>query len=224
MNKYLEQLVQLSGINQEIDDFGPKIEKTQKLLKVAIETQNEIEKRVDELSIATKDALVKKSQHELQLAELSDKIKDIAKKSSAIKSEKEQKALSLEEEICKEQCDFSNDEIARLEKVIELKETQIQELKVELETAEAKVAEVQTQIAGELDDINAQRAVVYEKKQQLVAQMSQKILTFYEKIRKWAGNTAVVQVKKQACYGCFMKINDKTYSSVIRGAVLILLA
>ncbi|HHH37742.1 MAG TPA: hypothetical protein ENK77_03905, partial [Epsilonproteobacteria bacterium] len=42
-------------------------------------------------------------------------------------------------------------------------------------------------------------------------------LAFYEKIRIWAGNTAVVAVKKQACYGCYMKLNDKTYADVIRG-------
>jgi predicted nucleic acid-binding Zn-ribbon protein len=46
--------------------------------------------------------------------------------------------------------------------------------------------------------------------------MSQKILTFYQKIRKWAQNSTVVPVKKQACYGCFMRINDKTYASVLK--------
>lgn len=51
--------------------------------------------------------------------------------------------------------------------------------------------------------------------------MNQKVLSFYEKIRKWAKNTAVVPVKKQACYGCFMKIYDKTYLSVIKGEEII---
>ena len=46
--------------------------------------------------------------------------------------------------------------------------------------------------------------------------MNQNIIVFYEKIRRWAGNTTVVPVKKQACYGCYMKLNDHTYASVIR--------
>ncbi|WP_373408154.1 zinc ribbon domain-containing protein [Campylobacter hyointestinalis] len=58
--------------------------------------------------------------------------------------------------------------------------------------------------------------MVYEQKDKLLLEMNQKVLTFYEKIRKWAKNTAVVPVKKQACYGCFMKINDKTYANVIK--------
>ena len=62
-----------------------------------------------------------------------------------------------------------------------------------------------------------ERKEVYAKKDKLIATMNQKILAFYEKIRKWAHNTAVVPVKKQACYGCFMQINDKTFSAVIKG-------
>ena len=48
-----------------------------------------------------------------------------------------------------------------------------------------------------------------------------KILTFYEKIKRWAKDSAVVPVKKQACYGCHMKINDKTYAEVIKAEEII---
>ncbi|MED7853017.1 hypothetical protein VWN94_10095, partial [Campylobacter coli] len=41
-----------------------------------------------------------------------------------------------------------------------------------------------------------ERMNVYTKKTKLVAEMNQKVLSFYEKIRKWAKNTAVVPVKK----------------------------
>jgi uncharacterized protein len=47
--------------------------------------------------------------------------------------------------------------------------------------------------------------------------MNQKGLSFYQKIRRWAKNTTAVPVRKQACYGCFLAINDKTYSDVIKG-------
>jgi len=67
------------------------------------------------------------------------------------------------------------------------------------------------------ENIEKERKEVYAKKDKLIATMNQKILAFYEKIRKWAHNTAVVPVKKQACYGCFMQINDKTFSAVIKG-------
>ncbi|MBN2964855.1 zinc ribbon domain-containing protein [Sulfurospirillum sp. T05] len=217
MNKYLNQLVQLSTIDQEIDDFGPRIEKIERALNGALDTKQEAQLKLDELVTQTKEAQLKRSQHELHLAELSDKIKDIAKKVGAIKSEKEQKALQLEEEICKEQCDFSNEEIERLDKIIESKNGYLEEAKAHFEAAEQKVEAAKVAIASEMESIDKERASVYAKKEQLVGQMSQKILTFYEKIRKWAKNTAVVPVRKQACYGCFMRINDKTYAAVLKG-------
>lgn len=216
MNIYLNQLVQLAKIDQEIDDFGPRIEKIERVLKLALEQQEAVQEKIDGLDQQIKDAKLKTGQHELHLEELSQKIKEIGKKSALVKSEKEQKALQLEEEICKEQCDFSNEEINRLETLIESKQGLYDEVFKELEEAKIKVEEARKAIVSEMEAIEKEQAEVYNKKQNLVGQMSQKILTFYEKIRKWAKNTTVVPVKKQACYGCFMRINDKTYAAVIK--------
>jgi len=46
--------------------------------------------------------------------------------------------------------------------------------------------------------------------------MNQKGLTFYQKIRRWAKNTTVVAVEDQACMGCNMHLNDKTYADIIK--------
>ena len=46
-------------------------------------------------------------------------------------------------------------------------------------------------------------------------------LNAYEKIKRWAKDSAVVPVKKQACYGCYMKINDKTYAEVIKAEEIV---
>ena len=62
---------------------------------------------------------------------------------------------------------------------------------------------------------NAQQEIFLQK-EALVGKMDQKIISFYEKIRKWAKNTSVVPVTRQACGGCFIRLNDKIYSNVIR--------
>jgi predicted nucleic acid-binding Zn-ribbon protein len=51
--------------------------------------------------------------------------------------------------------------------------------------------------------------------------MNQKGLSFYQKIRRWAKNTTAVAVRNQACMGCYMAINDKTYSEVIKGEEIV---
>lgn len=216
MNKYLKQLVDLSQIDAQIDSFPPRIEKIEKTLRSSQDEKEAITNKISLLEDDIKESNLKKKQHNTHLTELSDKLKNVSKKTSSAKNEKEIKALQLEEEIAKEQCDFANEEIARLEKLIDSKQVQIDEFKKELEQLEQNISKIEQEISAELKKIEQEKKVVFDEKEALVSKMSSKILTFYEKIRKWANNTAVVPVRKQACYGCFMRIYDKTYSAVIK--------
>ena len=127
------------------------------------------------------------------------------------------KSLQLEEEIAKEQVNFANEEIARLEKVIDTKQDLIEGQKSTIADAEEKTVAVKAEVDAVLEGINAERQKVFVKKDKLISAMNQKGLSFYQKIRRWAKNTTAVPVKKQACYGCFLTINDKTYADVIKG-------
>lgn len=216
MNKYLEQLVELSKLDKEIDDFGPRIAQVEKKLKLSLDKEKELKSQTDAFSTDIADAKLKKAKNEAHLAELSAKLKDLGKKSALVKTAKEIKALQLEEEISKEQCDFANEEIARFDKMIEIKEQNIIQLQEKLSSAASEAEEIRASIDSQIQQIEQERKDIYGQKEILVAQMSQKILTFYQKIRKWAENTTVVPVRKQACYGCFMRVNDKTYASVLK--------
>ncbi|EAH6553939.1 hypothetical protein EI237_04860 [Campylobacter coli] len=221
MNKYLEQLVLLSKIDQEIDSFEPKMESISKTLKDA---ENKIAKfnvELNNLENEIQDVENQKVQNNAHVSEFSAKIKELSKKSGAVKTEKEANALKIEEDIAKEQLDAANDEIVRLDKILENKELFKKELLEERTKEEQNLDEIKVSISSQMDGLEKERMNVYTKKTKLVAEMNQKVLSFYEKIRKWAKNTAVVPVKKQACYGCFMKIYDKTYLSVIKGEEII---
>ncbi|MBP6498205.1 MAG: zinc ribbon domain-containing protein [Campylobacteraceae bacterium] len=216
MNKYLEQLIELSKLDKEIDDFGPRIVKVEKMLKLSLDKEKDLRTQSDTFQSDILDAKLKKGKNEVHLAELSSKLKEITKKSAIVKTAKEVKALQLEEEISKEQCDFANEEIVRLDKIIEMKQNNIAMLQEKLADAMSEAEEIKQSIEAEMQKIEQERKDVYQQKDELVSNMSQKILTFYQKIRKWAENTTVVPVQKQACYGCFMRINDKTYASVLK--------
>ncbi|MDR2789964.1 MAG: C4-type zinc ribbon domain-containing protein [Campylobacteraceae bacterium] len=216
MNKYLNQLVKLSEINKEIDAFEPRIQRIEKSISVAFEKAKNAVESVELIEAEIKEAKLKKLKNESLLAELSEKLKVIGKKTSAIKSEKEVKALQLEEDIAKEQCDFANEEIARFEKIAELKEDEKIKAKALYEELQKAAEEVSLSMEKEKEAIKEEMSSAYARKEELVGAMSQRILSFYEKIRKWAHNSAVVPVKKQACYGCFMRINDKTNALVIQ--------
>ena len=217
MNKYLQQLVELSDLDKQIDGFIPRIQDIEKAYKNIEEECETITVNIERLDEEVNDLKSQKSGTSAHIAEFSAKIKDVAKKSSSAKSEKEIKALSLEEDIAKEQLEAANEEIARLEKLIDSKNSQKDEFGAKKAELEENLKNIKSKTSSELENIGKEREEVYAKKDKLIATMNQKILAFYEKIRKWAHNTAVVPVKKQACYGCFMQINDKTFSAVIKG-------
>ena len=221
MNAHLEQLVNLSKIDKNIDAFEPQIEAINAKVTDIADKRNKLEAIATNLKNDIEEAELKKRKNELHLAELSDKLAENSKKSADVKNEREMKSLQLEEEIAKEQITFANEEIERLDKIIENRQAEIatdSETLAELVAAEEGMrAEVSTEIAA----IEKDRQKVFTEKQKLVSSMNQKGLAFYEKIRRWAKNTTAVVVKKQACYGCFIKLSDKVYADVIKGEEII---
>ena len=217
MNKHLEQLIDLSLIDKDIDAFEPQIEEANLQYDALLAMKSSVANEVAILAQEIKDEQIKKQKNELHLAELSAKLEENSKKSAEIKTEREMKSLQLEEEIAKEQVNFANEEIDRLEKLIAHKQAKIDDLSSKETEIEGKLSGVKADVDVKLSKIDAERKVIFAKKEILVAAMNQKGLSFYQKIRRWAKNTTAVPVRNQACMGCYMALSDKVYSEVIKG-------
>lgn len=215
MNKHLEQLVKLSQFDKDIVNFDPKIENEQEKLKAFSQTVEDLAEQKEKLFSTIDDTKNKRIKNDLHLKELSDKLEQIEGKHKQAKTEKEVKALQLEEEIAKEQISFANEEITRLDNLIETKSEELEELTKELEAEEESIKELKEAIDKNIAQLEEQRGKVYEEKSMLVSKIDTKVLAFYEKIKRWAKETAVVPVKKQSCYGCHMKINDRIYAEFV---------
>lgn len=221
MNRYLKQLIEIAAIDKEIDSFEPRIAEVKAGVIQLIEQRSELESAISTLQEEEKDISLKISKNDAHLAELKKKSEDIAKKWKIVKTEKENKALSLEEEILKEQVTFANEEIERLGKNQASKKEEIKKLSENVKKIEAEEKSVEEGLKVALEDIQKQREIVFQKKESLVRDMDQKLIYFYEKIKKWAKNTSVVYVYKQACGGCFIRLNDKTYADILKGEDII---
>ncbi len=221
MNKYLQDLIKLSKFDTSISMFEPKIENEKAKLATFIETAEAIKTSINNIYLEVDEIKSKRTKNNIHLAELKSKLEDIAKKNKDIQTEKELKALQLEEEIAKEQIAFANEEINRLDTLASSKEEELKELQVNLTEEEESIKEIQVAVDTTIEEINKERNVVYQERSELLEKFDNKILTFYEKIKRWAKDSAVVPVKKQACYGCYMKINDKTYAEVIKSEEII---
>lgn len=217
MNKHLEQLIELSHVDKEIDAFEPQIEEANLQYEALLATKNGIISEINALKQEIKDEQIKKHKNELHLAELSAKLEENGRKSAEVKTEREMKSLQLEEEIAKEQVSFANEEIERLEKLIDHKQSKIDELEAKATDIEGTLSTVKADVDVKLARIDEERKEVFARKEALVGTMNQKGLSFYQKIRRWAKNTTAVPVRNQACMGCYMAVSDKVYSDVIKG-------
>jgi uncharacterized protein len=221
LNKYLEDLIKLSKFDTAISMFEPKIENEKAKLATFVETAASIKASINSIYLEIDDVKSKRTKNNIHLAELKTKLENIAKKNKDVNNEKELKALQLEEEIAKEQISFANEEIERLDNLTKNKEVTLKELQEKLAVEEEDIKEIQVAVDNTIEEISKERNVVYQERSELLEKFDNKILTFYEKIKRWAKDSAVVPVKKQACYGCYMKINDKTYAEVIKAEEIV---
>jgi len=216
MNQHIQQLIDLSRIDKEIDAFEPQIEEANYNYEAALAKTDSIKSDIENLTNEIKDEELKKSKNEIHLQELSQKLEENSKKSGEIKTEREMKSLQLEEEIAKEQVTFANEEIQRLEKIVDLKKEQKDAAEVSLEELNSNLETVKADVDKKLTIINTDRQKVFVEKEKLLGKINQKGLAFYQKIRRWAKNSTVVTVEEQACMGCHMIISDKIYADVIK--------
>jgi len=221
LNKHLTELIELSQNDKAIDSYTPELEAADK--KVA-KIQKKLDMAQSELDVLTRDIANNEAQvvtFEEQLTLLHEQLTLNTKKLKEISTEKEMKALALEEEIAKEKMTFANDEIDRLQKINTTKKELLEASTEKVTVLSAEHLSINEVVNVEKKEIDKIKGTLFVKREELSRNIEQKVLAFYEKIRIWAGNTAVVAVKKQACYGCYMKLNDKTYAEIIRADEII---
>jgi len=216
LNKHLNELIELSKNDQAIDSYSPQLEAADKKVAKIQKKIDTAQAELDELTGAIADNEVKVKGFDEQLVLLTEQLASNTKKLKEISTEKEMKALSLEEDIAKEKMTFANEEIDRLQGINATKTALLDEANEKVTTLTVDFDAVNKEVSVEKAEIEKIKGKLFVKREELSRNLEQKVLSFYEKIRIWAGNTAVVPVKKQACYGCYMKLNDKTYSEVIK--------
>lgn len=212
MNKDLEQLVKLSNFDKNIVSFEPKIENEQNKLKVFTKAVDKLNQKKEEISLNIEDNKNQLLVNNENLEELNNKISSIKEKHKVAKTEREVKALIVEEEIAREQIKAINEDINKLDNLIASKTEELEDITKELQEEELSVAEIRENVNKNIKELEDSKDKLFEEKSILISIVDPKVLTFYEKIKRWAKETAVVPVKKQACYGCYIKLSDRFYS------------
>ncbi|WP_104749890.1 zinc ribbon domain-containing protein [Helicobacter cynogastricus] len=216
MNAHLKQLIEISHLDKDIEALEPQIQAKRTDLDKALAQRQKQQAEYSALEEEKGGLKLQINKNEQTLHEINAKIDSIQKKIAQIKSERELRSLSIEEDITKERANQANKEIERLENEIAHKNRLQEKLKEDLEKLAEQISALEQRVEEDTATIKAQQQEIFQNKQNLVLKMDRKLIAFYERIRRWAGNTCVVHVRKQACGGCFIRINDKTYAEILR--------
>lgn len=216
MNKHLEQLIEISNLDKDIDALEPKIELKRSELDKTIRSKESKNLQSLQLEEEKKDLQLQISRNNQALKDVNARLESIHKKISEVRSERELKALNVEEEIAKEQCTQANTEIERLDKELDHKTELQKSLQSEISELDKVIKDLEEKVSEDIKIIKDEQQKIFSQKQKLIVKMDQKLIGFYEKVRKWAKNSSVVPVRKQACGGCFIRINDRVYAEIIQ--------
>ncbi len=221
MNENLKKLIEVNKFDLEVAKYNPIIEEKKAPIYAKTDEKMRYEKEKQELQIMLdkKHELLNKSNGELAL--LSAEIEKIRERLKDSKSEKEMKNLGMEEDILREKTTSFNDEIALFEKEIKNAKERIIVLDENIVKLEAEIADMESSCKDEIDTIKSQQDKVSARRQDVALNMDPTVLGLYEKIRKWAGNSSVTAIYKEACGGCFIKLNDKNISDVKKGIEIV---
>ncbi|OBV29679.1 hypothetical protein BKN38_02190 [Helicobacter sp. CLO-3] len=214
MNKNLQQLIEIAQIDKESDALIPAIQEKRATLDKLIEQKDTLDRTKTLIDEERQEANLAIARNETSIQENNQKIENITKRIKDGCSDREARTLSIEEDLCKEQIKHANQEIERLNKEIDAKNAREKDIDKQIKELESSIKGEQSQASTAIDEIKKKQQAIFAKKDKCIDSMDQKIISFYEKIRKWAKNTSVVPVSRNACGGCFIRLNDNVLSAL----------
>lgn len=216
MNKDLQNLIALAEIDKEASRLEPQITDIENELNDKMKLQAKTQDELESLRNNAKKAKVDIAANELIIQENSEKIKQIDKKMASVKSEQEIRALDAENGLAKEKIAYANEQISNIERELENFVSKEEEIQNRIEALKKEIEESKEDMQKRTEKVKAELKKVFDNKEKIAKKIDNKVLIFYEKIRKWAKDTSIVVVKKQACSGCYIRINDMVYSEILK--------
>jgi predicted nucleic acid-binding Zn-ribbon protein len=217
MQQILNSLLDL----QELDEQLGELDRSKVYLPEMIDNINKdiksLESELNEYQQKLVDS--QKRQKELELDIETDKIEleKYQKQMKVIKTNKEYDALVAEIDSKKRRINDNEDEILKLMGIVDESTEKIAELKQKLEKVKVNNESQLEQLRSELQSLEAKITEKKKLRNDLAKTIDRKALTVYERIRKGKGGMAVVPLRKRACAGCFKQIPPQMVQQIRRG-------
>lgn len=203
----LQHLYELQKIDTEIDKIktlrGELPLEVQDLEDEIAGLETRLENYKNEINEASKSIAAKK-QEILKSEEL---IKKYTEQLDNVRNNREYDALSKEVEFQKLEIELQNKRIREAQKLKAEKEVDLEIAKKQHEEKRADLDAKKAELDGIIAETHKDEEALKKKSAELAANIDERLLTAYRKIRANARNgLAVVTVDRDACGGCFNKI------------------
>ena len=209
LNQDLKNLLKVQDFDQAIarlEEEREKIEqKEQKILDVIGTKEMQLKTAKEEKDAILKDKLFKEG----LLADTLENLKKLDIKLNTSTSEKQLQAVNIEIEIAKTNKNVLEEKILSLEEDMDAKDKDIKELEDRYTQLQKTLEEHKTKFNERRREINVEIEEIKLNKEQLLNDVDKELLVKYEKLNKWTKGTSIVPVRKDACYGCFMKLTPQ---------------
>ncbi|MFQ5707807.1 MAG: zinc ribbon domain-containing protein [bacterium] len=166
----------------------------------------ENEANLNDLRGKLEDLKKSKMRWEVEVKSYEEDLKKYQNQLYAVKSNKEYDAITLEIDATSEKIDDSETKIIESFEAEEHISEDIKSLTSRLNEIRERLADKEKELTVRIQETETDFNMLKKKRGELVSHISKPILHHYERIRKGKGGSAVVEVNRYACAGCFSAI------------------
>ncbi|MDR0477424.1 MAG: C4-type zinc ribbon domain-containing protein [Desulfobulbaceae bacterium] len=217
MNKHIAQLVQLQGLDLELDKIDNGIRAEQEALAERVQSIADREEAVKELAAAIKEKEKEKKLLEDTMADKQDQVRDRQSKMMRVQTSREQQAILREIEEAKKLVKEHEDHILAIMQEVEKMQARIAEEKNLIAGETTLAAEESKRVRRTVEEITTAKKTKQARRNQEAAQIDAALLRKYEMLRQRRHGIAITNVDQEVCQGCHMKLPPQQYNLLLRG-------
>ena len=217
MNEEISKLIDLQGIDSEIDGFDQQINAKEQEIITREQSITDKDTGIQQCKDKTTELEQRHRELKMELEDAQLSIKDRQNKMMRVQTSREHQALLKEIEDNKR---LIKDHEGKLLQIMEQQE-QLEKDATELENlcvGEKKIlAEETKEVKKAVSKINSRKKTVLKKRKALAPELQPGTIKRYDILREKRNGTAVVQTKNGVCQGCFMMIPPQQANEVRKG-------
>ncbi|MBC7187763.1 MAG: hypothetical protein H5U38_12085 [Calditrichaeota bacterium] len=207
MREELRLLVNLQEIDSRLQQLEARKGDLPQVVQKLEEEHRQLTATLNAHTTQTQQWQTEKRHAEGKLATLKDQLKKYQTQLySRVTTNREYDAITAEIEATEKQIDDVEMVILELDDQLEKVAREIAELQQRLQQLEASLTERRAELAARMKETEEEVTRLSAQRAQLVAQLNQRVVARYDRIRAAKGGVAVVPVQNGACGGCFTTI------------------